>query len=199
MNGDDEDGEKSPSTTKIQINELLCFMQNMIGTIYAPTLTGLCTKKFKVEEIKAARDLLYNDLITDNRKPVLTKRSSVKTSDTPSQKYASEIFQLLQEYGPCKHVPQYAAVDLSKLPVIKYDATDISGLLISHNKLEGTVVELTERIKHCTKIIEDLATNQTVLSEAFKEMRDCNTDDGSRMGPRRLGQKENGKVKLLPQ
>ena len=45
MPGDDEDGEKSPSTTKIQINELLCFMQNMIGTIYAPTLTGLCTKK----------------------------------------------------------------------------------------------------------------------------------------------------------
>ena len=49
MNGDDEDGEKSPSTTKIQINELLCFMQNMIGTIYAPTLAELSSKKIKVE------------------------------------------------------------------------------------------------------------------------------------------------------
>ena len=73
-------------------------------------------------------------------------------------------------------MPKYAAVDLSKLPIIRYDATDISGLLLSHNKLEETVVELTERIKHSTNIIENLATNQTVLSKAFKEFRDSNTD-----------------------
>ena len=173
--GDDEEGEKSPSTTKIQINELLCFMQNMIGTIYAPTLTELCSKKFMVEEIKAARDLLYKDLLTEDNEPVSYKRIRTKNSDTPSQKFASEIFQLLQENGPCKHMPRYAALDLSKLPVIKYESTDISGLLISHNKLEKTVVMLTERIKHCTKIIEDLANNQTTLSESLKELRDCNT------------------------
>ena len=175
--GDDEDGEKSPSTTKIKINELLCFMQNMIGTIYAPTLTELCSKKYNVEEIKAARDLLYKDMNTDNKKPVTERRIKTKNTDTPSQKFASEIFQLLQENGPCKHMPRYAALDISKLPVIRYDSTDISGLLISHNKLEKTVVVLTERIKHCTKIIKDLAKNQTILSESFKEMRDCNTDN----------------------
>ena len=175
--GDDKDGEKSPSTNKIKINELLCFMQNMIGTIYAPTLTELCSKKYMVEEIKAARDLLYKDLITDNRQPEFEKRIRTKKSDTPSQKFASEIFQLLQENGPCKHMPRYAALDLSKLPVIRYDSTDISGLLISHNKLEKTVVVLTERIKHCTNIIEELAKNQTNLSDSFKEMRDCNTDN----------------------
>ena len=174
MPEDAANGENPPSQPNIQINEVLCWMQNMIGTIYAPTLTELCSKKFKVEEIKDARDILYQALIIDNRKPVFETRIRNKLSDTPSQRFASEIYQLLQQYGPDKHMPKYAAVDLSKLPIIKYDATDISGLLISHNKLEGTVFELAEQIKQCTKIIEKLAKNQSDFSHAFKEMRDSN-------------------------
>ena len=176
MPEDDDNGENPPSASNIQINEILCWMQNMIHTKFAPTITEICSTKFKVEEIKHAKDILYKAVIIDNRKPEFDKRIRNKQSDTPSYKYAAEIFQLLQEYGPDKNMPKYAAVDLSKLPIIRYDATDISGLLLSHNKLEETVVDLTERIKQSTNIIENLAKNQTVLSDAFKELRDSNTD-----------------------
>ena len=73
-------------------------------------------------------------------------------------------------------MPQYDAVDLSKLPLIKYDATDISGLLISHNKLEHKFVDLTERIKHCTRVMEEMVSTQTAFSESFKEALNCNTN-----------------------
>ena len=176
MPNDDDTGENPPSAPNIQINEILCWMQNMIHTKFAPNIIEICAKKFKAEEIKHAKDILYKAVIIDNKKPEFDKRIRNKQSDTPSLKYAAEIFQLLQEYGPDENMPKYAAVDLSKLPIIRYDATDISGLLLSHNKLEETVVELTERIKHSTNIIENLATNQTVLSKAFNEFRDSNTD-----------------------
>ena len=42
MPEDAANGENPPSQPNIQINEVLCWMQNMIGTIYAPTLTELC-------------------------------------------------------------------------------------------------------------------------------------------------------------
>ena len=96
MLGDDEDGEKSPPTTKVQINELLCFMQNIIGTIFAPTLTGLCSEKFKVEEIKAARDLLYKDLITDNRKPEFGKTHLKYSNFYKSMAHVSMCLNMLQ-------------------------------------------------------------------------------------------------------
>ena len=58
MPGDKDDGESSPSTPSIEINELLCWFQNMIGTIPDPTIINLCCAKFSETEIKAARDIL---------------------------------------------------------------------------------------------------------------------------------------------
>ena len=98
MPEDDDNGENLPSTPNVQINEVLCWMQNMSHTIYAPTLTELCSTKFKVEELKNARDILYKALIRDNTKPSFEKRIRSKHSDTPSHRFATEIFQLLTEH-----------------------------------------------------------------------------------------------------
>ena len=148
----------------------------MMGTIGETLLTELCCKKYKDGQIKAARDMLYSATISDTSKPEFQRRKSNKTYDTTNKKLALEIYQLFQEYGSCTEVPQYAAVDLANLPLIKYDATDISGLLISHNKLEHKVVDLTERIKHCTRVMEEMVSTQTAFSESFKEALNCNTN-----------------------
>ena len=74
-------------------------------------------------------------------KPEFIKRKTSKKFETTNIKFASEIYQLLQEYGPAKEMTQYTALDLSKLPIISYGSTDISGLLLSHNKLGNTTIQ----------------------------------------------------------
>ena len=49
--GDDEDD----SQTNLEINELLCWYQNMINTLKEPTLAEHCCKKFSEKEIKSAK------------------------------------------------------------------------------------------------------------------------------------------------
>ena len=64
--GDVDRGKNPPPDGRsVQINEVLCWYQNMIGTIGETVLTELCCKKYKDGEIKAARDILYSAVISD--------------------------------------------------------------------------------------------------------------------------------------
>ena len=138
----------------------------MINIIPDPTIINICCNKYNEKEIRAARDILCSSLIHDQLQPEFSKRQTKGINETPETKYAAEIFQLFQEYGTSEEMRTYAAINLSNLPIIKYESTDISGLLLSHNKLEHKVIYLTDRIQHCTKIIEQLVDNQTVLVES---------------------------------
>ena len=95
MSEDDEDSESSSSTQNLEINELLCWFQNMIGTIPDQIIIYLCCAKFLETEIKAARDILYSYLISDSSKPEFIKRKASKKFETTNLKFASEIYQLL--------------------------------------------------------------------------------------------------------
>ena len=53
--GDDEEDSK----TNLQINELLCWYQNMINTLEEPTLAELCSKKISEKEIKSPKEILF--------------------------------------------------------------------------------------------------------------------------------------------
>ena len=57
-------GGGTPPTIYI-VNELLFFYQNMMGILEENILTAICCKTFDLNEIKEARNLLYNSLVTE--------------------------------------------------------------------------------------------------------------------------------------
>ena len=79
------------------------------------TLTAICCKTFDLNEIKEARHVLYNSLVTEKEQPNFHKRKSIKPNSPPNEKLATEIYQLFQEYGTVIQT-KYAAVQLNKIP-----------------------------------------------------------------------------------
>ena len=75
--GDDEEDSK----TNLQINELLCWNQNMINTLEEPTLAEHCCKKFSDKEIKSAREILFSQLTSKTLgEPTFKNRKAQKTN-----------------------------------------------------------------------------------------------------------------------
>ena len=79
------------------------------------------------------------------------------------------IYQLLQE-NKTQKFDKYVALDLSKLPLIHYESLDVTGLLLSHKKLEAEVFDLKDRIKDCTKLITEVTSNQSALTEVYTSL-----------------------------
>ena len=171
MQAQDKGGGTPPPI--IEVNELLFFYQNMLGILEENILTAICCKTFDLNEIKEARNLLYNSLVTEKEQPNFHKRKSIKTNSPLNEKLATEIYQLFQEYGTAIQT-KYAAVQLNKIPMIRSDSMDISGLLVSHSKLEHKVFELAQSIKNCTSLIETSVENQTLLHKKFEEQSKLN-------------------------
>ena len=136
MQAQDKGGGTPPPI--IEVNELLFFYQNMLGIMEENILTAICCKTFDLNEIKEARNLLFNSLVTEKEQPNFHKRKSIKTNSPPNEKLATEIYQLFQEYGTVIQT-KYAAVQLNKIPMIRSDSMDISGLLVNQRKLEHKV------------------------------------------------------------
>ena len=107
MQAQDKGGGTPPPI--IEVNELLFFYQNMLGIMEENILTAICCKTFDLNEIKEARNLLYNSLVTEKEQPNFHKRKSIKTNSPLNEKLATEIYQLFQEYGTAIQT-KYAAV-----------------------------------------------------------------------------------------
>ena len=164
--GDDEDD----SQTNLEINELLCWYQNMINTLEEPILAEHCCKKFSDKEIKSAKDILFSQLTSETSgEPTFKNRKAHKNTVSPSRNYCSDIYQLLQE-NKSQNVPKYVALDLSKLPLIRYESMDATGLILSHKKLEAEVYDLRDRIQDCTKLIKELTSNQSAITDVYKSI-----------------------------
>ena len=71
---------------EIDINELLCWVINMISVLTSTQLMQYATQKFSETDIKEARDLLYKRVITDKERPEFGKRVSHKPGDSKSMK-----------------------------------------------------------------------------------------------------------------
>ena len=94
-----------------------------------------------------------------------------KKNVSPSRNYCSDmyIYQLLQE-NKTQKFDKYVALDLSKLPLIQYEFLDVTGLLLCHKKLEAEVFDLKDRIKDCTKLITEVTSNQSALTEVYTSL-----------------------------
>ena len=78
MQAQDKGGGTPPPI--IEVNELLFFYQNMLGIMEENILTAICCKTFDLNEIKEARNILYNSLVTEKEQPNFHKRKSIKTN-----------------------------------------------------------------------------------------------------------------------
>ena len=83
----------------IVINELLCWVINMINVLDGTQIIQCSIEKFGEMEIKSARDILYNLVITDKEKPEFGKRMKQRQGDSTSVKLMNEIYKISQEYS----------------------------------------------------------------------------------------------------
>ena len=98
----------------IVINELLCFIQNKLDVLPVDSISQLCVSTFCESDIEEAKKLLY-DTCSDKTSTRFKKRQGVNKSHAN----IADIIRLLQEIGD--DVPQYAALNLAKLPPISLE------------------------------------------------------------------------------
>ena len=135
----DNDGAHGPI-----INEVLCFIMNKWGHIDLDTLTKLCFK-FNEKDIEAAKDLLFSFLHDENSLTEFKRRrhGTGKNGLDKKTRMLEDIFKLLEEKGDAE-IPDFVALDLSKLPPITFDNIDVSVLLQKLNTMEFTVKTVKE-------------------------------------------------------
>ena len=87
---ENEEGEGKP---KLEINDLLCWYQNFIGTLNEPTLADLYIKQFTEKEIKAAKEILFSQLTNEiSGEPACKSRKAHQKNVSPSRNYCSDIY-----------------------------------------------------------------------------------------------------------
>ena len=161
---------------KVTINELLCWVINMISVLDCTQIIQLGTKKFKEDEIKHGRDTIAELVIKDKDKPELAKRLSHNQGDSKSVRLMREIYQICQEYSTEIKKLTIVARDFSKLPAIAFSGfSDISGILLGLQSLEiqagiskecnETALGLIQGIVNTQKdIVERLSLVEKVLT-----------------------------------
>lgn len=158
-------GSKGP----IVINELLCFVTNKINILDPKFLVKICTDKYKPKEIEKAKKELFNLLTCDDDPTLFKKRNHSKVSDDKATKDMHDIYQLLQEKGT-KEWPQFAALDLSKLPPIGFDCMDVSVLLTKMQEIYLEVEMFREALSIQCNISESMKISLTQMQERMTNM-----------------------------
>ena len=124
--------EKGPPGHPI-VDELLCFITNKLGLMNSDTIVKLCVENFDDKEIEASKDILFGLLCDENAQTALIKRRRGKVNESKSVKNMHDMLQLLQEKGG-EPMPQFVALDLSRLPPISFNDMDVTVLL---NKIQN--------------------------------------------------------------
>ena len=120
------------------IENVLCFIINGFGILDSETIMRLCDGTFSDNEIETAKDLLFGILHDAASSTAFIKRRSTNSKDTKKQKNIQDIYLLLQEKGTAK-IPQFVALDLSRLPPITFDSIDVTSLLVQLQTLKTEV------------------------------------------------------------
>ena len=121
----------------IIINELLCWVINMINVLNCSQIMQYSLEKYAESEIKTARDILYNLVITDKEQPEFGKRLKHETGDSKSTKLMKEIYRICQEYPVITKELVIVARDFSKLPLIEWYSIRISKVGITSRNIQG--------------------------------------------------------------
>jgi len=158
------------------INELLCYIQNNFAS---STLAGLQTVisgfyTVGLEEITNAKSKLYevvkqvyssrDDLHVDDLPRFTTRRSG----DNKRRLDAGDIIDLCStlDTRTTNDIPQFVALDLSRIPPFQPDATDYCSLAASVEFLHGQMAEVMKKLSsHHTMFHIDVRPNTGTVAD----------------------------------
>ena len=120
--------QENPSTNAVQaptaqeaklpiINELLCFIQNRHESLPMPLLAKLCVGHYSTEETRAAKQMLYDNV-------VIRGRGCFRKGDNKQAEDTKDIIKIFYELD-LGSTPVFVARDLANLPSISFDNCDV--------------------------------------------------------------------------
>jgi len=128
---DNEEAQSQMTTLSNPMrNELLCFVVQKSNVLTFDHLVKLCTDFFREEEIIAARKVL--DPLLENRLP----------RNTGANKCATLKDIVKSCLNPGSSLPQFYAVDLSRLPPVGTEYCDMSAILHELQALRAEVRQI---------------------------------------------------------
>jgi len=140
------------SQPKVQVNEVLCFIQQKCNILPYDDLLKLCTDFYSVDEIDIARYLLACHV---GHKRLPKPRGSVK--DVCVRSIAAMIKICLD---PTVQLPSFCAVNLARLPPVHVEHADISALILEVSALRRKVrdvLQLKEEVKQLKAMLGSTA------------------------------------------
>lgn len=145
----------------IVVNELLAFVVNKLHIMDDESMCRICVAFFTTQDIKTAKDLLFQSVPAQKRK-IIRKKAGQERRDI------DDILQLIKVTEPDKF-PVFVARDLHKLPPIDFDAVDLSSLLkdivILKNELQ-TIKTQYVIMDHLNFITNNIKESQRVVNNS---------------------------------
>ena len=118
------------------VNKLHCFVHNKINLLPSETVTQLCSKHYRSEEIEVAKRKIYKICPIDTR--VLNRKGPKKNAQN-----LDDIVKRLNELDPdVDEIPCFVARNLGNLPLITFNSIDVSVLLTKIESLNDEVLLL---------------------------------------------------------
>lgn len=132
-------------------NELLCFMQQRGKVLAFDDIVTICVNFFLPKEVEAARVTLESFATDKKRLP--------RHKGNDRDKCRKTLIDMLKIcLDPSCHIPQFYAMDITRLPPVGIDHVDISALL-------QELVALRQGVQLVTQLQSELNTLKSLLTE----------------------------------
>ena len=129
------------------INELLCYMLCKIDSVPIDVLVKLVGENFSDDKVETAKGLLCDHV--DESIRVGKRRGQEK-----KKMYLEGIAKMIIEYD--RHqLPQFVALDLTKLPPITVDCIDVSALMRKQQLMDIEMSTMKDAIHDILKVTAD--------------------------------------------
>ena len=148
---------------EVTTNELLCFLQQKGKVLAFDQLVGLCVDFYTIDEIETARVLLAKYVVQRRiAKQKGADREVAKRTLTAALKVCLD---------PSVNLPQFAAINLARLPPVGVEHVDVSSMLQELQALRSEVrviadlrVQIADMREVMQKMVMDHATNTIAVT-----------------------------------
>ena len=128
-------------------NELLCFMTSKINVVPFEALVKICTDFYPGDAILAAKDLLWDTVITEHH----AERRNIRRKNGTCSKEKADCEDILKALQVCDKeetpMPKFCAVDLNNLPPATLERMDTAVLLSQLSHMQEDMGTLKQAVK----------------------------------------------------
>ena len=152
--------------TRVVINEVLCFLQNWMNIHNHETIVKLCTDFYDHETLAKAKDVLYENAITNSRKK---KRIG---ADKAKHEVLDMLKILLEQDVP--HQVTYAAAKIADIPPLDRHTFDIMHVFREIDQMKQVIKQLCSSQLDVTKLVKDKLQAEEISSHESRLPADKN-------------------------